>query len=178
MRRVAIAGASLAAATASCAAPAAPPGLPAAVHFDVNSWGTRLHGWTFDASGRGRIEDAVPGTLRGQSRTTFRTVNVGMAGYRRLARTLAFADRLAQQPYDCRPMITDQTYGTIVFRRAGREKQLHWNTGCREPRDQQLQATLVTADRLVNSLIGTPPVQRMQTPRPSGLLDHPEHSPQ
>ena len=56
--------------------------------------------------------------------------------------------------------------------------RLDWATGCQEPRAQQLQATLVAADRLVSRLTGMPEVQRMHSPRPPGMLNRPEHTPQ
>lgn len=176
-RAILTAGTVMIAAAPSCAAPPPRRVTPPlqSIHVDSNSWGSRLRGWTIDASGRGELEQAPPAWPTDRH-LTHRAIAIGPDGFRRVVQALAPAERLATELYRCRPGITDQVYGTVNFRRGGRDTSLNFNLGCDAPRDRELHTALATADRLVDRLIGAVP--QMHAIRPPGMLDHPEHTPQ
>lgn len=141
--------AALAAACLSLGAAAAPG--PDAVSFEINTWGKLIDSWTISADGSGQLTTAEqkPGGQFGDDTIYVQTLAPDPARYAELTAALRPARAFAGRNVPCGGRAFDLPYGHAVWRHAGAERGLDFNTGCSSSQARQVVQSLHAADLLV-----------------------------
>lgn len=141
-----------------------PPAEPAALAFEVNSWGALVHSWSLAADGT-----ATSVTRESASGSPWPPYTLEHRRFALSAADLANVQSLAAalpdpEPSDdkCKQRMTDAAYGTFSVARGGAARTLKFYEGCFDAYYTPYIAKLKAIDGVVMDAAATVPVERRE----------------
>ena len=144
--------------------PAEPPAPPAALAFEVKSWGALIHSWSVAADGA-----ATAVTRQSKSGSPWPPYTLEHRGFTLSAAEVAKVQSLAAalpnpEPTDdnCRQRMTDAAYGSLSIARGAEARALKFYEGCFDAYYAPYIAQLKAMDALVMDAAAKAPVERRE----------------
>lgn len=133
--------------------PSPPPPSLVSAGTVVRSWGTTLHEWTVDASGR---VEHTSGQKVGADRTDVmietRRFSLTSPQRAQLAAAVTKVESILATPEGCDEYLTDGPYGTFRWNHGDKANELPFNGNCVRGRDYELVSAIFAADGIVHDL--------------------------